>query len=148
MRANIGAGADYRSPADGWVNVERFADSAHHAGETATPEVYADAHALPFANAVLDHVRLSHVIEHLERPLDALREARRVLAPGGTVYVEVPHAQHVPSERDEHLYSWTPWTLRHIARRAGFVIDEYDDAPKEYPNFSSHVHWIHAHRPT
>lgn len=147
-KANVGSGGDYRPPGEGWLNVERYRDSGHHTGETQPPDVYADAHALPFQTGSLEHVRLAHVLEHLERPLAALNEARRVLEDGGTLYVEVPHAQHVPRERREHLYSWTPWTLRNIVRRAGFIIDEYDDAPKEYPNFSSHVHWINAHRPT
>lgn len=141
---NIGSGADHRPPEEGWVNLERYPDSDHHVGETEPPECYADAHHLPFVDESVRHVRLSHVIEHLERPLDALREAYRVLEHRGTCYVEVPHAGLVTAERDEHLYSWTPDTLVNIVERPGFIIQKYDDARKEYENFESHVHWVHA----
>lgn len=142
MKCNIGSGADYRT---GWLNIEAYPESSHHTGETIPPDMWADAHTLPIKPNTLSHVRLSHVLEHLERPLDALRDAHRALEAGGTLYVEVPHAGKVLSERDQHLYSWTPDTFQNIVQTAGFRIKEYEDAPKEYPAFSSHVHWIHAH---
>lgn len=47
----------------------------------------ADLLALPFDNASFDHVFVCFVLEHLERPLEALKELRRVLKPGGTITV-------------------------------------------------------------
>jgi SAM-dependent methyltransferase len=43
----------------------------------------ADAHELPFANGVLDNIIGLDVLHHLNRPLMVLREAARVLKPGG-----------------------------------------------------------------
>lgn len=45
----------------------------------------ADAHALPFPDGAFDHVWMMWVLEHLQDPVVALREARRILRAGGQV---------------------------------------------------------------
>jgi ubiquinone/menaquinone biosynthesis C-methylase UbiE len=45
----------------------------------------ADAHALPFPDGAFDHIWMMWVLEHLEHPLGALREARRVLRGDGQI---------------------------------------------------------------
>jgi ubiquinone/menaquinone biosynthesis C-methylase UbiE len=44
-----------------------------------------DIFALPFAPASFDHVFVCFLLEHLARPLDALRALRTMLKPGGTL---------------------------------------------------------------
>jgi ubiquinone/menaquinone biosynthesis C-methylase UbiE len=44
-----------------------------------------DAAALPWPDASFDHAMTMWFLEHLREPLPALREARRVLRPGGTI---------------------------------------------------------------
>jgi SAM-dependent methyltransferase len=47
----------------------------------------ADIFALPFPPGSFDHVFLCFVLEHLARPVEALRALKRVVKPGGTVTV-------------------------------------------------------------
>ncbi|MFZ2803652.1 MAG: class I SAM-dependent methyltransferase [Patescibacteria group bacterium] len=54
------------------------------------PDIVGDIHAIPLADASVDGVICRSVLEHVERPWDALREMRRILKPGGLLYVQVP----------------------------------------------------------
>ena len=57
----------------------------------------------------LDFVFSSHTLEHLERWKDALREWHRVLKPGGTLFLYLPHhacAMWEKGVNPQHL--WTP----------------------------------------
>ena len=47
----------------------------------------ADIFALPFAPASFDHVFVCFVLEHLDRPVEALTLLRELLKPGGTITV-------------------------------------------------------------
>jgi len=49
--------------------------------------VAASAYALPFAETTFDACRAERVLQHLERPDDAVDELRRVLKPGGSLIV-------------------------------------------------------------
>jgi SAM-dependent methyltransferase len=69
------------------------------------------------------YVISSHVLEHVDCPLESVREMRRVCAPGGVVLLIVPWERHRPSsfepDRDAHLYSWNFRTLNNLVLRAG-----------------------------
>jgi ubiquinone/menaquinone biosynthesis C-methylase UbiE len=54
----------------------------------------ADAVRLPMAEASLDLVAFSSVLHHIPNFVNALREARRVLKPGGIVFAFDPNAWH------------------------------------------------------
>jgi ubiquinone/menaquinone biosynthesis C-methylase UbiE len=55
-------------------------------------QVEGDATTLPFADGTFHKVLMSEVLEHLLNDEQALAESRRVLKPGGTLVVTVPHA--------------------------------------------------------
>jgi ubiquinone/menaquinone biosynthesis C-methylase UbiE len=60
------------------------------AGEGLSDEVTydtGDAHHLPYPDGDFDIVTLHTLISHVDDPLQVLREARRVVAPGGTVAI-------------------------------------------------------------
>ncbi|MDA7978009.1 MAG: class I SAM-dependent methyltransferase [Pirellulales bacterium] len=46
-----------------------------------------DAKDLPFESASHDHVFSNSIVHHIPEPIDALREAWRVLAPGGLMFI-------------------------------------------------------------
>lgn len=49
--------------------------------------VHSDLERLPLPDSAFDYVLSAHAIEHSARPLRALAEAERVLAPGGTLII-------------------------------------------------------------
>jgi ubiquinone/menaquinone biosynthesis C-methylase UbiE len=61
----------------------------------------ANINNLPFADSSFDHVFICFVLEHLENPLTALIEIRRILKTGGTVTV---------IEGDHDSFIWQPET--------------------------------------
>lgn len=63
---------------------------ALYAGSAGRVDFISDARALPLANATLDYLCSSHVLEHLADPIAALHEWHRVLRPGGNLYLVVP----------------------------------------------------------
>ncbi|MFZ4288298.1 methyltransferase domain-containing protein [Variovorax sp. HJSM1_2] len=54
----------------------------------AYPEV--DMHAMPFADASFDLVIHSDTLEHVDNPVHALSECRRILKPGGALCFTIP----------------------------------------------------------
>jgi SAM-dependent methyltransferase len=60
---------------------------------TDAPAVVADCRRLPFADGTFDLVLADGVLHHSARPRDAFREAVRVLAPGGTLFVRMYRAE-------------------------------------------------------
>ena len=110
--------------------------------------VQADADALPFSTATLDAVTLVNVLDHTARPLAAVREAARVLRPGGLLIMRVPNgAFHAvcagvlgrlgPGVRWRgwdaypilHAFAFGPRALRRLVERAGFeVLDTMNSA--------------------
>ncbi len=57
--------------------------SAGMLARVSVPAVQADAQALPFASGAFERVMANHVLYHVQDIANALREIRRVLAPGG-----------------------------------------------------------------
>lgn len=65
------------------------------------------------------------VLEHLERPEDALQSAIRLLEPGGVIVVTVPAFQGLWTRHDEmnhHLLRYDKPTFRRLAAAAGLRI--------------------------
>ncbi len=84
-----------------------------------------------YPDAAFDAVTLWDVLEHLHDPLASLRELRRILRPGGALFVRVPNAGSyvralcgrywVGYDLPRHLSVFTPATLRRTLAAAGFA---------------------------
>lgn len=78
---------------------------------------------MPFESGSFDLAVSLDVIEHLEDDLSALRELRRVVAPGGALLITVPAYQWLWSGHDEvnhHHRRYTRRSLQRVAERAGW----------------------------
>jgi 2-polyprenyl-3-methyl-5-hydroxy-6-metoxy-1,4-benzoquinol methylase len=89
-----------------------------------------DVYRLPAAGGPFDAITFIHVLEHLTRPVEALRALRERLRPGGLLFVEVPNAEDLllsasPAYRRfywqrAHVGYFTAATLAEALRRAGW----------------------------
>lgn len=66
-----------------------------------------------------DHIRLSHVVEHLRDPVEKLRRVSGWLAEGGTLYVEVPDFETYCAKK-------TPRKIFHFGHIYNFDRDSFD----------------------
>jgi SAM-dependent methyltransferase len=76
--------------------------------------------SLAAARPGYDVIFLNHVLEHVAEPLATVHEVRRLLAPGGVAYFEMPNAdQHFKADVFPHTWFFTPRALDGLAVRAG-----------------------------
>ena len=94
LEAGCGTGAQTvtlvaNSPGAQITSVDVSAESLAQAKERAPSVEFhqADIFELPFEDDSFDHVFVCFVLEHLERPVTALKRLQRVLKPGGTLTV-------------------------------------------------------------
>jgi SAM-dependent methyltransferase len=76
-------------------------------------QIVADAEKpLPIADASYDAVFSNHVMEHLCRPEDTLRECHRILRAGGTLMVSVPFMTKIHLAPDDFCRFTEHWYAR------------------------------------
>jgi len=81
--------------------------------------------ALPFADASFEHVISIVVLEHSAEPGRVLQEFRRVLGPGGTVHLVVPHMWE-EHQRPHDYFRFTSHGIRYLMESAGFHVRRVD----------------------
>ena len=91
------------------------------------PECLGSAEKLPFADASLRVVVSQEVFEHLPDPWSAIREVRRVLAPGGALYLQTPFIiGYHPGPSD--YWRFTDEGLERLVRSSGLEIERLETA--------------------
>jgi SAM-dependent methyltransferase len=79
-----------------------------------------------------DVITMWEALEHVYQPLAVLREAYRLLVPGGRLIVSVPNIDSIPFrwfghawyglDLPRHLTHFAPWTLQLMLQQAGFRV--------------------------
>ncbi len=116
-------------------------------GHLGIPLHNANLYHLPYADNTFDAVILSEILEHVDDDVAGLKEAYRVLKPGGVVAITVPHANYpfwwdpinktLETLFDTHIQDgplagiwanhvrlYTQPELRTSVEMAGFVVEE------------------------
>lgn len=91
-----------------------------------------------------DVITMWHSLEHVHEPAPLLREARRLLAPGGKIVIAVPNIDSLPFrwfgkdwfglELPRHLTHFTPSSLLQMLQRCGFATEPI--------RFIRHAKWL------
>jgi ubiquinone/menaquinone biosynthesis C-methylase UbiE len=129
---------------------------------------------MPFADASFDIITAKHTLEHIESPMDGLREIHRVLRPGGVAFLVVPDAAYYklslmprrgrsfrPDRRgwQHHVYFYEQ-NLADACSRAGFQpvkagkdifrsrLAHGPRAAFEYVRYAFLLGWVHGSRVT
>ena len=79
--------------------------------------VFCDASCLPFRKNSFKTVYASHILEHLDEPLKALREWRRVSK--CKVIIAVPNLKlmNFGEPTNGHIYTWSRFSFHHLLER-------------------------------
>jgi SAM-dependent methyltransferase len=117
----------------GWL-AEHFSD---YTGIDGSPEAVDAAQAkgrsivqgdvgepLPFGDAAFDGVVLKDLLEHVADPVAVVREAHRVLKPGGRVFASSPDAQRWVWDDYTHRRPFTRRAFRLLFADQGFTVEQ------------------------
>ena len=107
--------------------------AARRAQEAGIPVTAASLEDAPFDAESFDAVTMSHVIEHLHEPLAGLEACRRLLRPGGVLWLATPNLagygqatfgpDWIGLDPPRHLVVFTRESLVGSVERAGFSIE-------------------------
>ncbi len=94
-----------------------------------------DGQDIPFNNNKFDIITANHVLEHIHNPNIILSELKRVIKPGGQIFIEVPNkrslwgkpggsfAGTVHFKDDQtHLRCYSTMELAQLCKEAGFTV--------------------------
>jgi SAM-dependent methyltransferase len=99
--------ADIASRGATVIGIDAAADVIEKARELGVDARVGDAYALDFADDSFDVVHSHQTLQHLARPVEALREMRRVVKPGGVVGVrDVDYAGTIIYPETEGIALW------------------------------------------
>lgn len=79
-----------------------------------------DGRRIPLEDASVDSAMLTEVLEHCPEPWVVLKEARRVLKPGGVLFFTVPYIWPL-HDAPYDFFRYTPFALEKLLAEAGFA---------------------------
>ena len=100
MKLHLGCGNDYR---EGYVNCD------------ISPDVKSDKivnleKRLPFKDNSVDEIVVNHVLEHVQKPIEVLKEIYRICKHGAIIKIRVPYFSSESAFSQIDHYSFFSWT--------------------------------------
>ena len=134
-----GAGGNLKALQDqGWepYGIEISDVAAVHARALVTGNIHAGTlESAPFAPKTFDLVLMSHSLEHLPSPIDALHRANRLLKDDGLLVVSVPNVNSLEYklfgrwwfqlDPPRHFYHFGKTTLTTLLTQTGFEVRQF-----------------------
>lgn len=117
---------------------------------------------IEFGDERFDLIRLNHVLEHTQDPLQELRICREMLEPHGILFMSVPNINGISPRLKSlqsrlrlkahrwrhyaamhHLFFFSPETLQLLVERAGFRVLEWNTPVPKKIGQNSVVEWLY-----
>lgn len=104
----------------------------------------ADAHHLPYEDSRFDRVLVTCVLHHLADPVQALREIRRVVRPGGYVSLTIPCDPGMAYRLGKSLGPYRSLRKRGVTAAINPRYSHYQQHRNHYPGLVSQVQYLFA----
>lgn len=93
--------------------------------------------AIPAADDAFDVVVSWSAFEHISDPVGVAREIRRILRPGGTLFLQLWPFYH--SSRGSHLWDWFPQPHHHLLEHEDVIVERMLAGEVHEPTFTSYM---------
>ena len=115
------------------------ADLATYEKDYAKLDYVCDLTDMPMPDATFDMIFCSQTLEHVKEPVRALCEMRRILKPGGQLWLSAPFffEEH---EKPYDFFRYTQFGWRHMAEQAGLEVEDIDWLEGYYGTLAYQMH--------
>lgn len=108
-----------------------------------------DIYKTTFPDGYFSYAVAGEVLEHLERPADFIKEAFRILKPGGILAISTPMEEAIEPgavDGDRHLWSYAPADIRELTKEHGIPLGLRVIGSQYFPKYIYHfpnmVIWV------
>lgn len=123
-----------------------FAATAYHDFARTPPDIVCDLSAIPLPDGSLDTIICTEVLEHVPEPAAVLAEFRRLLVPGGHLFLTTPFFWGL-HEQPYDFYRFTPYALDHLFTQAGFRVITISPRDGVFTTMAMHLLFLRSQWP-